>query len=517
MNGSRTGGDVILGWDGFLEAVRATMSNYYLHNIVWYCDPDVMLLRTPLTLDQARAWATLQGLTGQALMASDRMPDLSEERVEILKRVFPALDIRPLDLFPSTINKKIWDLKISHLGRNYDVVGVFNFKQDNRENVLLKWSDLGLPENVPVHIFDFWNDEYLGAWESGIHLELSPTSCRVLTLIPDDGRIQLISTSRHIAQGTVDLLALTLDQKNLRCQGISKVIAGDRYELRFAYPRSQNYVISKATAGGLPVTITNHQGWGTVQFVSPASAEVSWQLTFESADRYHYPVNKVTNLSVGLKNLDGAELSWSSNYNLNAGYQVYVDNQLQGYTPVPRFPLAGLDPQKIYEVSVTTVWDNGMINESKRSMPLLISSLLPQQIDLSGITPNRATSGWGNIRSNVSVTGQPLTVDGDRFDRGIGTHADSDLEFPVNGLFGRFTAKVGIDDDVAEKKGSVEFSIVGDGKLLWKSEKMEKGDSPESIEVDISKVITLVLRVTSTGDGIDYDHADWLEPTLHRK
>ena len=130
MNGSRTGGDVVLGWGGFQVALRPTMEYYYLHNIVWYCDPDVMLVRPPLTLDQARVWATLQGLTGQALMSSDRLMDLSEERVELLRRVYPATDIRPLDLFPSERNKRIWDLKINHLGRNYDVVGVFNFDPD---------------------------------------------------------------------------------------------------------------------------------------------------------------------------------------------------------------------------------------------------------------------------------------------------------------------------------------------------------------------------------------------------
>ena len=148
LNGSRTGGDTLLGWDGFLVAVDATMTYYFLHNIAWYCDPDVILIRYPLTLDMARAWATLQGLTGQALMASDRMYDLPQERVEILKRIFPAVDIRPLDLFPSSRYKKIWDLKVNHLGRQYDVVGCFNYDRDKTIGIELKWADLGLEESI---------------------------------------------------------------------------------------------------------------------------------------------------------------------------------------------------------------------------------------------------------------------------------------------------------------------------------------------------------------------------------
>jgi hypothetical protein len=49
-------------------------------------------------------------------MASDRLMDLSPERVEPVKRVYPATDIRPMDLFPASGNKTIWDLKIRHLG-----------------------------------------------------------------------------------------------------------------------------------------------------------------------------------------------------------------------------------------------------------------------------------------------------------------------------------------------------------------------------------------------------------------
>lgn len=54
MDGSRTWGDVVLGWDGFFTALDPTMESYWQHNIVWYTDPDVMLLRQPLTVEQAR-------------------------------------------------------------------------------------------------------------------------------------------------------------------------------------------------------------------------------------------------------------------------------------------------------------------------------------------------------------------------------------------------------------------------------------------------------------------------------
>jgi len=406
MNGSRTGGDIVLGWGGFRVALRAVMQYYYQHNIVWYADPDVMVLRSPLTMEQARVWATLQGLTGQALMATDRMMDLSEDRVEMLRRVYPAVDIRPLDLFPSERNKRIWDLKVNHLGRRYDVVGVFNFDETTMEQMFIKWADLGLPTDRPLHVFDFWNKEYLGAWEAGIALDVAPTSCRVLTVLPSTGQIQLISTNRHITQGWVDLMELNYNEGQMSYSGKSRVIKNDPYELRFVFPRDHNFAVKSvmARSGGsvkaaglgdgdavgtsnhpqaslepathpstgsgqaLPVTHTNHQGWATVKIHSDQTTEVSWEVRFEPTDIYHYPTGEPTRLRVECVGLDGAKLTWNEQYWLNVGYQVYLDGKLQGYTPKAVFPLHGLDPKATYTVGVETVWEDGTASPRKAEL-----------------------------------------------------------------------------------------------------------------------------------------------------
>lgn len=352
LNGSRTGGDVVLGWGGFQVALRPTLEFYYLHNIVWYSDPDVLLVRPPLTLDQARAWATLEGLTGQALMSSDRLPDLPADRVELLRRVFPATDIRPLDLFPSKRNKHIWDLKINHLGRNYDVVGVFDFDQDKAKQVQLNWKELGLPDGRPVHVFDYWNQEYLGDWPEGMIVDVAPTSCRVLTMVPDNGHIQLVSTSRHITQGWVDLVALSQNKTGEVFEGTSRVIKNDPYELRFAFPRGTNYVIKNVTVRAglrrLTVQFFNHQGWAAVRTTPLNTGEVKWEVHFAPADSYHFPLGAPENPWLERVGLDGINLHWEEQYYLNAGYQVYLNGHLLGYTPEAAFPIRGLNPLTNY-------------------------------------------------------------------------------------------------------------------------------------------------------------------------
>jgi hypothetical protein len=151
--------------------------------------------------------------------------------------------------------------------------------------MFVNWKDLGLPEGL-VHVFDFWNKEYLGAWEKGISIELAPASTRVLTLVPATDQIQLVSTSRHITQGWVDLVSHSLKANTY--SGRSKVVKNDPYELRFAFPRGKYYQIKSATArsgtGRLPVRIVNHQGWATAEITSPQTTEVSWAVVFEPAE-----------------------------------------------------------------------------------------------------------------------------------------------------------------------------------------------------------------------------------------
>ncbi|HTG88235.1 MAG TPA: alginate lyase family protein, partial [Pyrinomonadaceae bacterium] len=346
MNGSRIGADVLPNWDGFKFAMRATMQYYFLHNIAWYADPDVFIVRSPLALEQARAWATLQGLTGQAALMSDRLMDLSPERIELVKRVYPAVDIRPLDLFSSDRNKRIWDLKINHLGREYDVVGVFNFDESKSTPLFVSWKDLGLPADGLVHVFDFWNKEYLGAWEKGISVELAPASTRVLTLVPATDQIQLVSTSRHITQGWVDLVSQSYDAARSLYSGRSKVVKNDPYELRFAFPRGKYFQIKSATArtrtGRLPVRVANHQGWVAVEFTAPETSEVSWEVVFEPARAYHFPVREPGNLWAERAGLDGANLRWTVAHQPAAGYQVSLNGSVVGFTQTQVFALRGL-------------------------------------------------------------------------------------------------------------------------------------------------------------------------------
>jgi NPCBM/NEW2 domain/Melibiase/Alpha galactosidase C-terminal beta sandwich domain len=518
MNGSRIGADILPNWDGFKFALRATMEYYFLHNVAWYADPDVLVVRSPLPLEQARAWATLQGLTGQALLTSDRLMDLSEERVELLRRVYPAVDIRPMDLFKSERNKRIWDLKINHLGRKYDVVGLFNFDEGKSVPTFVSWSDLGLPENTRMHVFDFWNKDYLGAWEEGISLDLAPSSTRVLALLPETDQIQLISTSRHITQGWVDLLAQRFNPANASYSGRSHVIKNDPYALRFVFPRGKNFNVKHAMArtasGVLPVRITNHQSWASVELTSPKTTEVSWEVSFEPAPMYLFPVKEPQNLWAEPVGVDGVNLRWHVQHQPTVGYQVTLNGKVVGVSPTQVFALRGLDPIQAYTAEVQTIWQDGKLSEKKAQLKFTLSNLLPDEVYLSSLDVFRITHGWRQPEMNRNFNSGGLNVAGRYYEKGIGMPTNSEVEFQLNGALSTFAALVGIDDEHTNKDAAVEFAVLGDGRELWKSAPIKKADRAKPVKVDVKDVKRLVLRVRRLDEGSGRVHADWVDAKL---
>ena len=132
---------------------------------------------------------------------------------------------------------------------------------------------------------------------------------------------------------------------------------------------------------------------------------------------------------------------------------------------------------------------------------------------LDELDVGKATSGWGPTQRNRSVEGKPLTIAGQTYSRGLDTHAPGVLRIRLGGAAARFTARVGVDDEVARRpsKASVEFKIVGDGAVLWTSGIVERLQPARQVDVDLKGIQRVDLVVTDGGDGYACDHADWAD------
>jgi alpha-galactosidase len=139
-------------------------------------------------------------------------------------------------------------------------------------------------------------------------------------------------------------------------------------------------------------------------------------------------------------------------------------------------------------------------------------SVFAETVWLDQLDVRQATQGWGSPHANQSVGGHPLTIGGQVFARGFGTHAESVLNVNLNGGATSYSASVGVDDEVDKNpSASVEFRVEGDGRELWSSGVMHAGDTAKHCQVDVSGVKLLALQVGDAGDGIDHDHADWAD------
>jgi hypothetical protein len=115
---------------------------------------------------------------------------------------------------------------------------------------------------------------------------------------------------------------------------------------------------------------------------------------------------------------------------------------------------------------------------------------------------------WGSLGINTSCEGNPISIAGQMFEKGFGTHANSTIKIRLEGRFDRFSTWVGHDDEVNCGDG-VAFRVKLDSQTIYQNGKIyQHGTSPDYIELDVSGGDMLELLVFSGADN-SCDHADW--------
>jgi alpha-galactosidase len=132
---------------------------------------------------------------------------------------------------------------------------------------------------------------------------------------------------------------------------------------------------------------------------------------------------------------------------------------------------------------------------------------------LSDLAPVSSQVGWGSLGVDKSVDGHALTIAGVAYAKGIAPHAASEMKYYLGTHCTRFTAGAGIDDETG-KRGSVTFTVLGDGKVLAETGVVTGGQAAVPVDVDVANVTELVL-VTGVGpDNNNYDHSEWVDAKL---
>ncbi|SEF46125.1 NPCBM/NEW2 domain-containing protein [Paenibacillus sp. UNC499MF] len=132
---------------------------------------------------------------------------------------------------------------------------------------------------------------------------------------------------------------------------------------------------------------------------------------------------------------------------------------------------------------------------------------------LSDINWLSATTGWGTIHKDRSVEGNTLKLNDKTYTKGLGTHANSEIVYKLDGKYTSFAALVGVDSEVGSV-GTVEFQVVVDNQVVFSSGVMNRDIAAKEVNINLSGKNELKLKVTDGGDGINSDHADWVNARL---
>ena len=140
------------------------------------------------------------------------------------------------------------------------------------------------------------------------------------------------------------------------------------------------------------------------------------------------------------------------------------------------------------------------------------SQLLPtvsaQDVDKVYLTAAMATSveNFKEVQTNFNFEGNPISLKGEQFERGLGVHAPSNIEFPLDGKYATFHVVPGPDD---ANHGLMELKILVDGKEVWSSGQVRSHRyTPTPLDLPVAGANTLTLIVDDCGDK-GGDHANW--------
>jgi NPCBM/NEW2 domain len=157
------------------------------------------------------------------------------------------------------------------------------------------------------------------------------------------------------------------------------------------------------------------------------------------------------------------------------------------------------------------------------SAVLAIDERQGQAVDLSDLTYTRYEhrpylgASWPLVL-DAGVTGHPLSLAGNAFEKGLGTHASCSVSYKLEAQYQRFDSIVGIDPERAPR-GRARIALEIDGKRidLNAGKEMTARDAPLQIRLDVRGVRTLKLIVETGSFGDVQAEVNWAKARLIKR
>jgi hypothetical protein len=237
---------------------RAGLRSFY-HRSWWLNDPGPMTLGYPLSLVEARTQLSLAALTGGATTFTVDVLDVPDAQVDLVRRVVPPAPVagHPFDAPDGPGGASLWGARAG----DWLTVLAINWDDNRSAERVIRLADLGLSPGACV-AYDVWNDAPLPATDP-LRVTLDSHDSRVFGLRPRTDHPQVIGTTRHVIQGTVDLLDEHWDAK-------ARVLSGRAVNLD-----GRPYGVTIAASGWAPVTLEGERP-GAIRVIDSEYLVLEW-------------------------------------------------------------------------------------------------------------------------------------------------------------------------------------------------------------------------------------------------
>ncbi len=183
------------------------------------------------------------------------------------------------------------------------------------------------------------------------------------------------------------------------------------------------------------------------------------------------------------------------------------------------------DSKEMQEVNFPTTWAKhfrivilsevngkpyGTLAELDILQDLKAEPLPDKVVYLSDIKP---VSVKGIVKNDTSVNGNPITVNGTKYKKGLGAKSGSEIIYNLDGKWDRLAGHVGMDDEVGNG-GTVMFRVYADDNLIFESP-LQNGESIKQLmDLKVVGVKQVKMQLLDGGDGDTNDHGDWVDAKL---
>jgi hypothetical protein len=262
---------------------------WYKNRVLYNQDTDSKnIARLQGSRDQVRSVVTMAYVTTGRFLLANSFSQFSDETFHDLTRTFPYptenRSARPIDAFVSEY-PMVYDFKVDD---GWHQVTFYNgdFEKENNIGINLAGEAvdgaLGLDPAKSYHVYDFWNDRYVGIYKGSARLEQTnrPGEARMLSVREVTPHPRVLSSDRHIMQGYLDMSDEKWNDGTKILSGTSKVIGGDPYILTITSSGFEPEKVSTSNTDARISLIKSENGLIKIRIESDSNSTVKWQISY---------------------------------------------------------------------------------------------------------------------------------------------------------------------------------------------------------------------------------------------